>query len=1167
MAEDTMQLPPGYEDAKPVKSQQEQMQLPPGYEDAKPVVSAVPPTVAAKSTKPQEPGMLDVANKAYEGPGVMNALGRLGVAIPNMARGIYHAAVDAPKDLTEQAVATSPQGPLAGRAALAAKRLLVDPSNQTAQHLSQRADELEARGEHQSPASRYFEAGTASLPVIGPIAYNLAERAAGTGPGEGTAAGNLVEQPNADPYGAMTEATGYIAAPEIAKEAMPGGKLPGAPAAGARPFPTVDAAVRTASRVADKAVPAAPYVAGAMAGHPYVGARLLSGITDPLSDIVEKGKVYGLSAVDATAQQLGERAAKSAKVAAKTQAEVDKYNASKENYGVEAPEDVLKANEKAQLKAREDALHAHAAKEAADKVRTEGTAKPASQPEVPTEQIEAMPRPGAPKPAATPENVKTPGQIRPERIAAEEPLQEKPQVPVGQRQLPNAQGTVGTQKLLTRPELPVEAPAAGTEPTPDWKTKEPAAAEVKSEYPEFPMVRPGEAPAAPKAGMPQMRLPEEAPKSGIPQMTDEAALRALEAKEGKVVTNPKKLVGEQLKEALKPGEAPKANEPAAPKANEPAAPKAKEEPKVEEKKEPVMTRTEEGREQPKSAAEYHPAVQQKVSELSDENLRKLAKAHGLNPDEYDFKARDEGRHRVERDQLAKDITAQMGDDEKINLGRAAEQTEKQGLFQGADTSAKGRASRAEKMFPRLRGPVDEYGNPKISGGAPEAGEYKGEERRETPRKAPLNAKETEEAMKNRKSFTNPFDETEGAAKTIAGDKNMPKHPAEEKVGTEAAAKSDTEHFANAKKELGDKASISDVAKRAQELKDATAQLEVHEKNGGSTFSSKGKDLNGTDKYSVGAYPDRTEQVDKLTPERLDEFKKKNADVLSKEDHAVGTWKDPDTGKAVLDVARIYADRDEAIAAGKAANQKSIYHLGGEGEIKTGGTGEGPAKGEAFPDKIERPTTTTPKGGSDLPTRDALVKKYGETKTNDPKGITFILDDGTKIPNTGVDHNQMVGGKTNTVKNSSLERFMDEGNIRVRESQGTAGRMVAISIPKSGVNAIQWEAIKAMGPQLRSGGVAFEIGNLGGKYETIGYGEATDERMQQAINNITGKGEAPKSLGSAAAGTAFGKEAPLTPKQLQERLPDLAQQHLSEDEKTGLSKLGEKKKKSPYGNMR
>jgi hypothetical protein len=80
-----------------------------------------------------------------------------------------------------------------------------------------------------------------------------------------------------------------------------------------------------------------------------------------------------------------------------------------------------------------------------------------------------------------------------------------------------------------------------------------------------------------------------------------------------------------------------------------------------------------------------------------------------------------------------------------------------------------------------------------------------------------------------------------------------------------------------------------------------------------------------------------------------------------------------------------------------------------------------------------------------------------------------------------------------------------------------------------VNAAQWEAIKAMAPQLRSGGVAFEIGQLGGKYETIPYGEASNERMQQAIQNITGKaegkGEKPLPLGSAAAGVALGKEPP------------------------------------------
>jgi hypothetical protein len=129
------------------------------------------------------------------------------------------------------------------------------------------------------------------------------------------------------------------------------------------------------------------------------------------------------------------------------------------------------------------------------------------------------------------------------------------------------------------------------------------------------------------------------------------------------------------------------------------------------------------------------------------------------------------------------------------------------------------------------------------------------------------------------------------------------------------------------------------------------QLAEHEKNGGSTFSADGKDLNGTDKYSVGAYPDRTEHVDNLTTEKLEEFKKKNSDVLSKEDHAVGTWKDPDTGKTVLDVAKTYADRDEAIAAGKAANQKSIYHLGGEGEIQTGGTGKQNAAAEKPAEKF------------------------------------------------------------------------------------------------------------------------------------------------------------------------------------------------------------------------
>src|ERR1700677_5185137 len=50
MADTQLQLPPGYEDAQPVKAQSSNVQLPPGYEDARPV-SAKTPT---PDTKPAE---------------------------------------------------------------------------------------------------------------------------------------------------------------------------------------------------------------------------------------------------------------------------------------------------------------------------------------------------------------------------------------------------------------------------------------------------------------------------------------------------------------------------------------------------------------------------------------------------------------------------------------------------------------------------------------------------------------------------------------------------------------------------------------------------------------------------------------------------------------------------------------------------------------------------------------------------------------------------------------------------------------------------------------------------------------------------------------------------------------------------------------------------------
>jgi hypothetical protein len=115
-----------------------------------------------------------------------------------------------------------------------------------------------------------------------------------------------------------------------------------------------------------------------------------------------------------------------------------------------------------------------------------------------------------------------------------------------------------------------------------------------------------------------------------------------------------------------------------------------------------------------------------------------------------------------------------------------------------------------------------------------------------------------------------------------------------------------------------------------------SQVDVHNANGGSTFDMQGKNLNGADKYSVGSYGDRTESHPVLTEEVLRNFKQKNADVLSQPNHAVGTWND--NGNHVLDVSKLYDNRDEAITAGKAANQMSIYHLGSGELIDTGGPG-------------------------------------------------------------------------------------------------------------------------------------------------------------------------------------------------------------------------------------
>jgi hypothetical protein len=170
-----------------------------------------------------------------------------------------------------------------------------------------------------------------------------------------------------------------------------------------------------------------------------------------------------------------------------------------------------------------------------------------------------------------------------------------------------------------------------------------------------------------------------------------------------------------------------------------------------------------------------------------------------------------------------------------------------------------------------------------------------------------------------------------------------------------------------------------------------SQVAAHEEKGGSTFDSKGRNLDGSDKYTVATHPERTQTVDgKLTPERLRQFKTLNADLLNQEGYGIGTWDDSDSGKTTLDIVKLFDDKKEAVQAGKGANQKAIYHLGGEGEIPTGGTGKVPGSvadaGARYNKSVgKNPEIDNTKVGID-PRANAVADAYDALKhnPNDPK---------------------------------------------------------------------------------------------------------------------------------------------------------------------------------------
>jgi Protein of unknown function (DUF3293) len=873
-------------------------------------------------------------------------------------------------------------------------------------------------------------------------------------------------------------------------------------------------------------------------------------------------------------------------------AKYDQHIASHEQ-GIEAPKGVKSALDKAQGELDEATAHHELAAEREAKLKAESTVPKRvggaigqavgkvlpTKPEVPAEQVEASPalqKLGTPVPVTKPVkpiNVKGPGEVQPETFP--QTPKPAPRPPLGKIELANGQGTVGTQKLLTEgtPAGP-EAPKGGL----------PKIAEQE----------------APKGGLPKI-AEQEAPKSAAKPETGN--IKSLKAVGGKVVDTEDTVegrVGKLLQEALKPGES-KSEAKEAPaeykgeerrekprpapmspveieqamKSRKPvhtpfdvtegaketierdqAMPKhpAEEATKPAEAK-PVLPKEEatgytpkkeelaginEGKNEPTSAAEYHPEVRQRVFELGNEDLKALARAHGLDPNapEYAFgkgvkrteaTETSSGRQQPGRAKLADDVTAQMSDEEKINIGRNARQMDREGTFDNQDVSNLSRAEQAKKLFPRLR-----------EGEA--AGGYGSKNK--------LVSKEEAEAAKKR------FNDK--ATRSNAGvDPTMFVDAA--KVAAyhiEAGVRSFAEFSEEMIKSLGEgirphlqslyeqaqgknalEAAAGETTRQAADSPDAKPVLD-HIKSGKDFALLTAENPNNT-RADAADNAKRNREM-KADLEKMGykpvEIEGHNADVEGEKENSFFV---PDISpKDAAKISKKYGQasvmtkegihdlsKDTVHPAGKmitgpeAAKQEYHSTVGGEPfsipvdfdkEVKN------------FPESIDRPKTTVPKDGKALPTRDQLVKKYGEAQSYDPKAIAFILDDGTRITNTGTDHDHMLGGKA-TAENPPRERFVKEGNIRVREHQGAGGRTVAFSIPESGINAAQWEVIKKMSPMLSSGGVGIEIGQMGGKYDTIEYGEASPERLQQAINKVlepAAKAKA-QSLGSARAGGAKG----------------------------------------------
>lgn len=631
------------------------------------------------------------------------------------------------------------------------------------------------------------------------------------------------------------EAMGQGAGTVVGAEAL--GK--GAKGINAENLPTVNAAKNTAMRTVGKGLgkvldnpEIAGTIVGAATGHGfgsiYVGSKV-GRMLEKLgvdSSAVDPLRYAGMEQDEINLNKLE----KAAKVADKAKEKADADRAVYAASEVQGPLDpeahpalkkTTEAQEKAAAAQAEAHFHLNEAKEA---VRTKATnSKASAEPDQPLglspeqEAVQAARTPKAPAAPTTPQNVKLPGQVQPETFP--QTPTEAPRVTMGKAELPGGQGTMGRTRMLGEgtPEAPV-APAVAEAPKPVLGEILPPERPAKPGRLGTLRVNEGGRVVDTEPEL-QQRIEEglqgsSKPKAVAPKKFEEILPKheGEEAPEYTELTGHRLGVPEPIKEDI--GAKVRGDAPPLPRGERRGIPRTAEEQaatkrfsqarkelpedatweEVQAKADEIKTRSAEGA--PKSEAketEYTPEheskVEQVLSQHTDQDLIRQAKKAGIDADKYDFAKRNENRHRVERDQLVKDLLSKMPEKDKANVARLSDD------FDNKDSSTWTEAERnALSKAQRARAIMQEHeGGPKtIAGGAPDHDWRAGHE---------------------------PEDQPEGHD-WREGHEASPKV-----VGTAEGAKQDTDFMAQAKKSKPD-ATLSEQLQEAQRLKDAAAKKPV-----------------------------------------------------------------------------------------------------------------------------------------------------------------------------------------------------------------------------------------------------------------------------------------------------------------------------------------------------